>query len=278
MHTLSLLIIFLTLSLVFSQSFYITFHGGKSGYNNIAVYSLNGTNLGDLLSSEDGHASLRGMAFNTTDANVYIASAKDDTLITTNGCGSSVNVFSSSSDLVHPYGIALDDSLDRVYVSNQDGDNVVYYEGSGGSAVEFARGVTNPRGIAVHKKTSNVYVGSEDLKAVLGFDSDGNQIGKFSVDKPVGVYIANDVLYASNRGVGPATFAYNLTTGDKIMTYASEDPHPTGIVLYKGILYVLGQTNQQLYQYKADTGESLGSMVSFTDDYPEQIILGPCQS
>jgi len=277
MHTLSLLAISLTLSLVFPQSFYITFHGGKGGYNNIAVYSLNGTNLGNLISSEDGHASLRGMAFNTTYATVYIASAKDNTLITTNGCGSSVNVFSSSSDLVHPYGIALDGSLDRVYVSNQDGDNVVYI-GSDGSAVEFARGVTNPRGIAVDTKTSNVYVGSEDLQAVLGFDSNGNQIGKFAVDIPVGVYIANDVLYASNRGVGPATFAYNLTTGNKIMTYASEDPHPTGIVLHEGILYVLGQTNQQLYQYKADTGESLGSIVSFTGDYPEQIILGPCQS
>jgi len=278
MHSLLVLASFLTLSLVFSQSFYITFHGGKSGYNNIAVYSLNGTNLGDLISNEDGHASLRGMAFNTTDATVYVASAKDDTLITTNGCGNGVNVFSASTGLVHPYGLALDSSLDRVYVSNQDGDNVIYFSGSGNSAIVFASGVTNPRGIAVDTMTSNVYVGSEDLKAVLGFDYNGNQISKFAVDIPVGVYIANDVLYASNRGVGPATYAFNLTTGAKIMTYASEDPHPTGMVLYKGILYVLGQTNQQLYYYNADTGVSLGSLVSFTDDYPEQIILGPCNN
>jgi len=271
------LTIFIFLSLVFSQSFYITFHGGKSGFNNVAVYSLNGTNLGNLLQNEDGHASLRGLAYNTTDATIYIASAKDNTLITTNGCSNGVNVFSDSSDLVHPYGVALDCTLNRAYVSNQDGNNVVYFKAVGSSAVEFASGVTNPRGIAVDKTTSNVYVASEDLKAVLGYDQNGNQIRKFSVDIPIGVYIDDGVLYISNRGVDPGTFAYNLTSGVKIMTYASEDPHPTGIVLDKGILYVLGQTNQMLYHYNAVTGQSLGSLVSFKDDYPEQIILGPCQ-
>jgi len=79
-------------------------------------------------------------------------------------------------------------------------------------------------------------------------------------------------------GVAPATYSWNITTGVKLNTYVSDDPHPTGIVEHKGILYVLGQTNQMLYRYDTATATPLGSLVTFRDDYPEQIILGPCQS
>jgi len=267
----------LTISLVSSQSFYITFHGGKGGFGNVGVYSLNGEKLGNLLSSESGHNSLRGLAYNYTDGTVFIASAKDDTIITTHGCKNGINIYSDSFDLDHPYGIDLDTALGRVYVSNQNGDNVICFNARGSGTVSVFAEVSNPRGLAVDRATSDVYVSSEDDSAVFGFDKNGNRIRKYEVDIPIGVYIDSGVLYISNRGNNPGVYSYNITTGLQLRTYPTEDSHPTGIVYYKGILYVLGQTNQKLYHYDAVTGSSLGSLATFTDDYPEQIILGTCE-
>jgi len=175
-HSFLTLLLGALIPLALTQSLYITFHGGSGGYNNIGVYSLTGQNLGNLIPTEDNHDSLRGLVINTTDSTVYICSAKDNTLLTTTGCGSGVQVFSNSASLVHPYGVGLDYKLSRVYATNQDGNNVVYFSTEMNSAaVELAAGVTNPRGIAVDPDTSDVYAASEGLQAVLVFDSDGNQ-------------------------------------------------------------------------------------------------------
>jgi len=206
-----------------------------------------------------------------------MCSAKDDTIITTSGCGNSPNLFSSDKNLDHPYGVAIDVSLSRLYISNQNGDNVIYFSVTGGKSTVFASSVPNPRGIAVDPVTSDVYVASEDAKAVFVFDKNGKKKNTIPINIPVGVYVDDGLVYISNRGNNPATYSFNMTTGEKVITYKSTDSHPTGIIVSSGILYVLGQTNQQLTRYNLQTGANLGPMINFTDDYPEQIIFGPCQ-
>jgi len=269
-------------TLVSSQNFYITFHGGSSGYNNIGVYSKTGTSLGNLLSTEAGHDSLRGLAYHSSEDLLYICSAKDNTIVTASGCGNSPSLFSNDKKLDHPYGVDIDVSLSRMYVSNQNGDNVVYFTLNNsvktGRTKVFAWSVPNPRGIAVDPATSDVYVASEDAKAVFVFDKNGQQKNSIPIDIPVGVYVNGGLVYISNRGDNPATYSFNMTTGEKLITYKSTDSHPTGMVVSSGILYVLGQTNQQLNRYDLQTGAYLGPLITFTDDYPEQILFGPCQN
>jgi DNA-binding beta-propeller fold protein YncE len=281
LHFISIGLIFF-LDLIWAQppNFYITFHGGNTGYPNIGVYSITGTFLGDLLSSENGHSSLRSLVLAPSIHTLYICSAYDNTLLSCRGCGnqSSVNVISSDSSLKHPYGIAIDEiNTGRIYISNQNGDNVIAFNSILSPPVVFAPTVPNPRGIAVDPRTGDVYVGSEQNSVVMVYSKLGIIKKILPVKVPIGVYINQGLLYVSDHGKPSGVYAYNMTTGEKILTYAIPDAHPTGITYYNGILYVLGQDTWKLYQYNARTGQALGSIITFKD-YPEQIILGPCSS
>jgi len=162
-------------TLVSSQNFYITFHGGSSGYDNVGIYSVTGNSLGNLLSADLGHDSLRGLFYHPSDDKLFLCSAKDDTIITTSGCGNSPTLFSNDKKLSHPYGVAIDVTLSRIYVSNQNGDNVIYFPMNGPKATTFGSSVPNPRGIAVDPSTSDVYVASEDASAVFVFNQNGKK-------------------------------------------------------------------------------------------------------
>jgi len=270
-----MLFLLLLFNLALSQpSFYITFHGGKSGYPNIGVYSLTGASLGDLLSSENGHIGLRSLVISKSTGIVYICSATDSMIIQTQGCGNAVTVTSSDPNLSHPYGITLDDSTGTMYVSNQDGANVIAYSSPTATPTIFAS-TSNPRGITVDPDTSDVYVGVDDAAAVQIFFSNGTQKGSIPVSLPIGLYIDSGVLYVSDHGTPSGVYGFNITTWQKIITYKIPDGHPTGIVTYNGMLYVLGQDTYQLYQFNIRTGQLQGSIATFSD-YPEQITLGPC--
>jgi len=273
-----LVVIFLMLSsLISCENLYITFHGGPDGYGNIGIYNLNGQYVGDLLSDESGHNSLRGMEF--WNSQLFICSAKDDRIITNSRCGSGAATFSHSSFLEHPYDLAVDEKLERIYVSNQDGNNVIYFQnGSTKHAKSFVTEMTNPRGIDVDKVTSRVYIASKNRKGVYVFDSNGDEIHKYNIDSPIGVHIDSNsrILYISNRGEGARVISFNITSGLLLRKFKIADSHPTGLLAHNGILYVLGQESKALYTYQISTGALLQTLITFHADYPEQLILGPC--
>lgn len=65
---------------------------------------------------------------------------------------------------MHPYGLAYDTTLRKLYVSNQNGNNIVQLSMNNSELSLFSPLPASPRGIAVDPKTSNIVVGNSDAK------------------------------------------------------------------------------------------------------------------
>jgi len=109
------------------QSLLVSFHGGSDcTYCNVVVFSLQGNQKGNLFSSNN-QLELRGLA--SMGQNIYIAGGAGSTSIYfEKGCGNSIQQFAGpSSSLQHPYGVAISQATQTIYVSNQNGNDAAYF-------------------------------------------------------------------------------------------------------------------------------------------------------
>jgi len=241
----------------------------------VQVFTLAGVLAGDLF-PKDLTAELRSMAVVPSSQVVLVCDAHKNVIFATNGCGHNPIVFSSTG-YNHPYGITIDNRRGLVYVSNQDGDNVIRFPLSNPKATSvFGSKVGSPRGIAVDEQTGNVFVAGTTTSAVFVFNVNGNLIARIPMSDPIGVYVNGNSLYISNKAsINAAIYSYSLSSFALNKTFASPDTHPTGMVVYGGRLYVLGQTNKALYYFGMD-GSYKGRLMYFSADFPEQIVVKNC--
>jgi len=189
--------------------------------------------------------------------------------------------FSSGWQYSHPYGVSFDPSRQRVYVSNQNGDDVIFFSLSDPSTISSFAYVPNPRGVAVDPITGNVFVASVGWNSVMVYSPNGTEIQSIDVKHPISLHINTNTLFISSFRKPPASYAklYSFTISHGIpykhSLYNFSDPHPTGMVLVDDKLYVLGQNTSSLYSLSLQKGSTEEHLASF-DDYPEHLILSDC--
>jgi len=160
-------------------------------------------------------------------------------------------------------------------VTNQDTNEVIFFPyGTPESTTTFAT-VDTPRGIAVDSVQNFVYVASETA-GVMVFNSTGSLLHTIVVNDPIGVLVTGGYLFVSSAG-DDAVYSYTLTSSTQVMKYSSAGmKHPCGLVVEKGVLYVLGQKQVDMLAFTVSDGSYLGTVVTGFPDAPEQLIVASC--
>lgn len=173
---LLLLLLLLLESGVCGSYFYVTFHGGSNGMNNLYRYSLDGKPMGSIITNAESLRELRGMQPIGSSLLVCNAYKLDSRVVKVPLCGGEAETY-TTSNLSHPYGIALNPSRDTFYTSNQNSGEISMFSVQTGQPIgsgSFAM-TEDPRGIAVDA-TGNLYVASKGKNALQVFDSTGNLV------------------------------------------------------------------------------------------------------
>jgi len=191
----------------------------------------------------------------------------------------SVSTF-TTTNLAHPYGLAVCPSSNILYATNQDNNLVTQYDLKSGKPVGsgvFAK-VSNPRGVACDE-SGHVLVASEGSNALLVYDLQGNLLLSLPVYHPTGVTAANGIVFVSSDDpTNPAVYSYEIATGKSLNTFKTPHDglnHPAGLVVDEEDLYALGQDKQELLHFKAFTGEYVGKLAENLPDLPEAIFVVP---
>jgi len=259
-----------------SLQFFVSYHGGKaSGVNNLDVYTINGSSLGPLIKDVKGLRELRGIAQIDDDtflfANAYIGNSS---ILTTNCAGTQLSILTQKM-ISHPYGIAYNINTRMVYVTNQDTNNVVVFPYDTPALTTAFAKVDTPRGITVDPVRNFVLVASESA-GVLVFNSTGYLRQTIVVDDPIGVAVGAGYLFVSSAGTD-SVYSYNLTSGKQMTTYSSGGmKHPCGLVVNRGVLYVLGQKQTDMVAFMVSDGSYLGKVIKGFPDAPEQLVVASC--
>eukprot|EP01089_Gocevia_fonbrunei_P009915 TRINITY_DN2236_c0_g1_i1.p1 TRINITY_DN2236_c0_g1~~TRINITY_DN2236_c0_g1_i1.p1 ORF type:complete len:314 (+),score=54.59 TRINITY_DN2236_c0_g1_i1:3-944(+) len=276
---------FVLLSVVFtcclSQSLYISFHGGSSGINNIYKYSTSGYYKGTLLTSTAGLDELRGMAVDPVSNKLYFCNSHEtDSFIgVVDQCGGAYAQY-SSSNLAHPYGIAISSS-GEMYVSNQDGAFPItrFNISVSSNGAVFTDASSTTRGLALDA-AGNIYFASETANVIEVFNPSGSPTGTIQVDTPIGVHVdqANNMLYVGSNGATKAIYSYNIANSLSITAKYTQSGfgHPAGIAVINGVLYALDQKHLSLVAWNVASSAYLGTIVSGFGDAPEDLLAVSC--
>jgi len=271
--------------------FYVTFH---QDIKNVYHYNNNGKLLGMVLGSTKHLKELRGMYIFHNNANLVIANAyhNDSKIVHAKRCGTERDgpQTLTRSHLSHPYGVAAghneglgDHAI--LYCTNQNTNQITFYKMDKTNSSVTGGGFFGPdsyfeqlRGITVHPGTMEVIVADESLNEVLFLNSTGEVSMTISVSSPIGVYIADGVLYvSSNSQKHPAVYSYDLDTLELQQTFkSSELGHPCGISSCRDQLLVLSQESMSLLVFNTTTSEFLGTLIDSFGDIPEQVLTLNC--
>jgi YVTN family beta-propeller protein len=106
-----------------------------------------------------------------------------------------------------PFGIAVNEVTNRIYVNNVGGNSVSVIDGSTGSAVTAAS-VPSPDGIAVNSQTNKIYVISGSSSSVAILDGATNSVANAtagSVPNDVKVNTVTNKIYVANENSANVT-------------------------------------------------------------------------
>lgn len=162
-----------------------------------------------LLGSEGVVSELRSLFFlPSSRALLLVQALTSDSaiLILPNACvgTSGLRMFSSrGAPLFHPYAVALDESNNRLYVTNQNSGDIIILDPQSGTPRHpdpvFAT-LEQPRAVVVSDVTKKVYACSADENAMIEFDHvSGRRLRTLSVPHPVGLVWTNRTILPSGN-------------------------------------------------------------------------------
>lgn len=240
--------------------FVVTFHGGGSGTSTLYSYDDDGSGGQPYLSSATppGPNGFRGVQFQPPQAGgaYYLVNSykeKSQVLSVTPGgeCSTFVNgVGSDGSGLVsvyHPYGMAFDDALEVLYLSNQDSNVVVRVYGPGTTIAGAVPGQPMPVNPALAALTTS--------PCFLPGTFVASQVPLAPV--PTAITDAQGGLGAS-KGSG--------------MTVTTPANSVRGVAVTGGTLYVADEVCNLIRQYDTGSGAYLGAIAD-----PSGLVQSPVQ-
>ena len=216
----------------------------------------------------------------------------------------------NNSGLLHPYSV-VGDKNDIIYITNQGTNSVLRVQGPlspspgapipsppsltvvpslnekdtyPGLFIQFDPSSDGVRGGDIwednHGNQSIYFVASKDKNQILAVQPNGSVVGSFTADDPIGVYVHSPSLslfYSNSGDSNPGVVLIDLQTAEQKRFYSHPDlTHPTGMVVFNGVLYVLAQDDGSLMAFDVETGEFKEKVIKGFEDAPEQIILSPC--
>jgi len=193
--------------------------------------------------------------------------------------------------MLHPYGVSINDDI--FYVSNQDTNSLLRYSLASGKPLPLPIALKNsaypPGTFAIMKKGTargitldgekRLYV-ANDLDGVIVYNISSGYINHtIEIPRPIGLFydFITNLLYVGSDDTNPTVISFVLPSMNLKQVFSdSKMTHPSGILVYNEILYVLSNDNKKLIAFDVATGKKIGTIISKFPDKPEQIILSPC--
>ena len=195
------------------------------------------------------------------------------------------------SSFQHPYSVVnAPDEPGRLKVSSQDGGAIISVDTiSGEMSVEKQVSRIRPtkgsklsgplRGLAIDGHGCE-HVADRHADAIWHYCKD-NVVTMTKLAKPVGLYADGALLYVGSFDKQqPAVYALDLLASPgpkgKRVVRTFQHPtllHPTGMLVHRGMLYVLEQTSAGMLKFHANSTEFVSTVLSNLPDAPEGILL-----
>lgn len=187
----------------------------------------------------------------------------------------------SISGVTRPLGVAVDETNDRLYVTQSDGTRTVkVFDRSGNTLGELkapnSRALHAPAYVAVSNVSGDVYVTDRGTNQVYVYDKSGKYLRTLlpkgsQVWGPLAIAVGpDDKLYITDAG-GEKHFVWVLQTdGTVLSTFGKDDglAFPNGIALMDGGSIVLTDSNNgRIFVYGAD-GKIVGGIARGEADAP----------
>lgn len=134
---------------------------------------------------------------------------------------------------------------------------------------------------AIARVRTNIWIANEDLNGIAVTSINTGLITHIiPVDNPIGLYYdeGRDVVFVSSKShtYGGLVFAFDGKTFKELHHYVIDGmPHPTGIVIHNGILYVGEQVNRVILKFDVEKRHFLGKLTN-VPGVIEQLILSDC--
>ncbi len=246
----------------------ITTHSG----DDVLLYDDHAKSLQVHVSPGSGGLSgARGLTFGP-DGDLFVCSAGkfNWAILRYRHTGQFKNSFASGGGLVHPYqGIFGPDG--QFYVSGQDNDGVVWFDGKTGKAkgsfvIPGTGGLQSIRGIAFHPD-GDLLAAGRDNNAILRYNGKTGQFKGFFVpakrgklDRPIQLHYGPDgYLYVGSSG-NNRVLRFDGRTGQFLDTFVKHKAgglkRPSGFAWGpKNDLYVASRESNQILRYDGTTGK-----------------------
>lgn len=208
----------------------------------------------------------------------------------------------------HTYGICFDSSNEYIYISNQHTDNVLRFSKStfkpihfppifdidkhtkkyfDGTFKQFGKANVhkdNERGIRsiITIKKHEMWIANEDFDGIIIVNlNTGLSTDIVRISKPVGLFYdeSTHLVYVSSKGKHRTGSVYAISAGSLRIVKSYFEPymeHPTGVLVYGGILYVVEQVENAILTFDVESTKYLGKIVKHIPHDFEQITLSYC--
>ena len=257
--------------LLLGSKWLITTHSG----DDVLLYNDQDKSLETLVSPGSGGLdSARGITFGP-DGNLFVCSAGkfNWAVLRYSRTGRFEKSFASGDGLVHPYQCIFGPD-GQFYVSGQDNDGVVWFDGKTGKAkgdfvVPGTGGLQSVRGIAFHPD-GDLLVAGRDNNAILRYEGKTGQYKGFFIpakqgklDRPVQLHYGPDgYLYVGSSG-NNRILRFDGQTGQFLDTFVKHNAgglkHPSGFAWGpKNDLFVASRKSNQILRYDGATGKFKG--------------------
>jgi len=293
--------------------FYLTFHGSSNprkamcnaahGVSGVHRFTLSGAYAGPATNQRDALVHMpRGMT--ATTGLLVVADSYDDdsSLVFFGACVNAglrpylgrirPETKAARNYFQHPYSVVNAPNYPgRLLVSSQDGGAIISVDTISGemsvekqvSRVRVAKGehaMSGPlRGLAIDGHGCE-HVADRHADTIWHYCKD-NVATMTKLSKPVGLYVDGSLLYVGSFDKQlPAVYALDLLAPPgpegKRVVRSFQHPtllHPAGMLVHRGMLYVLEQTSSGMLKFNANSTDFVGAVLSNLPDAPEGIML-----
>ena len=292
--------------------FYVTFHGSTNprkamcnpahGVSGVHRFTLSGAYAGPATNQRYALVHMpRGMTATTGLLVVADSYAEDSSLVFFGACINAglrpylgrirPTTKAQRNSFQHPYSVVnAPNDPGRLLVSSQDGGAILSVDIISGemsverqvSRVRVGKGSQQSgplRGLAIDSHGCE-HVADRHADAVWHYCKD-NAVTMTKLSKPVGLYVDGALLYVGSFDkVLPAVYALDLLAPPgpkgKSVVRVYQHPtllHPTGMLVHRGMLYVLEQTSSGMLKFNVNSTDFVSTVLSNLPDKPEGLML-----